>query len=73
VQMVPLKEVQPLTGYLRGGVTVFAAARAFPVFLDETAELFDLISVSAGARGIQILLNPADYIRAASATIGALS
>lgn len=73
VQMVPLKEVQPLTGYLRGGVTVFAAARAFPVFLDETAELFDLISVSAGARGTQILLNPADYIRAASATIGALS
>ena len=72
VQMVPLKEVQPLTGYIRGGVTVFAATRAFPVFLDETAELFDLISISAGARGIQILLDPADYIRAASATIGAL-
>jgi Cys-tRNA(Pro)/Cys-tRNA(Cys) deacylase len=73
VQMVPLKEVQPLTGYVRGGVTVFAAARAFPVFIDETAELFDVISVSAGARGTQILLNPSDYIRAAAATVGALA
>ena len=51
-EMVPLKEVQPLTGYIRGGVTVFGAKKAFPVFADETLELFDLISVSAGQRGI---------------------
>ena len=72
VQMVPLKEVQPLTGYIRGGVTVFGAARAFPVFIDETMELFDVISVSAGLRGIQILMSPADYLRAANATVGAI-
>ena len=66
-EMVPLKEVQPLTGYIRGGVTVFGAKKAYPVFIDETAILFDAISVSAGARGIQIILSPDDYIRAAEA------
>ena len=46
-EMVSLKEVQPLTGYIRGGVTVFGAKKAYPVFVDETIELFDKISVSA--------------------------
>ena len=54
--MVSLKDVQPLTGYIRGGVTVFGAKKAFPAFVDETMELFDQISVSAGVRGTQILL-----------------
>lgn len=72
-EMVSLKDVQPLTGYVRGGVTVFGAKKAFPVFLDETAELFDLISVSAGARGTQLLLSPADYIRAAEAVLSPLT
>jgi Cys-tRNA(Pro)/Cys-tRNA(Cys) deacylase len=71
--MVSLKDVQPLTGYLRGGVTVFGAKKAFPVFADETIELFDLISVSAGQRGVQVLLAPADYLRAAQATVAALT
>jgi Cys-tRNA(Pro)/Cys-tRNA(Cys) deacylase len=66
-EMAPLKDVQPLTGYLRGGVTVFGAKKAYPVFLDETAILFDKISVSAGARGTQLILSPDDYIRAAEA------
>ncbi|MGP8173415.1 MAG: Cys-tRNA(Pro) deacylase [Terracidiphilus sp.] len=66
-EMVPLKEVQPLTGYIRGGVTVFGAKKAFPVFIDETAILFDRISVSAGTRGTQLILSPADYIRATEA------
>jgi Cys-tRNA(Pro)/Cys-tRNA(Cys) deacylase len=66
-EMVPLKEVQPLTGYIRGGVTVFGAKRPYPVFVDETAILFDTISVSAGTRGTQLILNPDDYIRAAEA------
>jgi Cys-tRNA(Pro)/Cys-tRNA(Cys) deacylase len=63
--MVPLKDVQPLTGYIRGGVTVFGAKKPYPVFVDETVILFDRISVSAGARGTQIILSPNDYLRAA--------
>jgi Cys-tRNA(Pro)/Cys-tRNA(Cys) deacylase len=66
-EMVPLKEVQPLTGYIRGGVTVFGAKKSYPVFVDETVILFDTISVSAGARGTQLLLSPSDYLRAAEA------
>lgn len=64
-EMVSLKDVQPLTGYIRGGVTVFGAKKPFPVFIDETAILFDQISVSAGTRGTQLILMPDDYLRAA--------
>jgi Cys-tRNA(Pro)/Cys-tRNA(Cys) deacylase len=66
-EMVPLKDVQPLTGYIRGDVTVFGAKRLFPVFVDETAILFDRISVSAGTQGMQVVLAPDDYLRAARA------
>jgi Cys-tRNA(Pro)/Cys-tRNA(Cys) deacylase len=66
-EMVPLKDVQPLTGYIRGGVTLFGARKPFPVYLDETATLFDRISVSAGARGTQLILAPEDYLKAAQA------
>jgi Cys-tRNA(Pro)/Cys-tRNA(Cys) deacylase len=66
-EMVSLKDVQPLTGYVRGGVTIFGAKKAFPVFVDETAILFDTISVSAGTRGTQLILSPGDYLRAAQA------
>ncbi|MGA2170682.1 MAG: aminoacyl-tRNA deacylase [Terracidiphilus sp.] len=66
-EMVPLKDVQPLTGYIRGGVTVFGAKKAYPVFVDETVILFDRISVSAGTRGTQLILSPNDYLRAAEA------
>jgi Cys-tRNA(Pro)/Cys-tRNA(Cys) deacylase len=71
-EVVPLKEVQPLTGYIRGGVTALGARKDYPVFVDETLELFDVVSVSAGVRGIQILLAPGDYLRALGgrATIG---
>lgn len=72
-EMASLKDVQPLTGYIRGGVTVFGAKKDFPVFADETVELFDLISVSAGQRGVQILLAPQDYLRAANAKVAALT
>ena len=72
-EMVSLKEVQPLTGYIRGGVTVFGAKKAYPAFADETIELFDEISVSAGVRGTQLILNPADYLRAAEATVADLT
>jgi Cys-tRNA(Pro)/Cys-tRNA(Cys) deacylase len=66
-EMAPLKDVQPLTGYIRGGVTIFGAKKAYPVFVDETAILFDKISVSAGTRGTQLILTPGDYLRAAAA------
>ena len=69
VELVPLKEVQPLTGYIRGGVTVLGAKKSFPVFADETIELWDKISVSAGVRGTQIILQPADYLRASGAIL----
>lgn len=73
VEMVPLKEVHGLTGYIRGGVTALAAKREYPVYVDETAQLFDSISISAGARGTQILLSPVDYLRAVSAKTGAIA
>ncbi len=67
VEMAPLKDVQPITGYIRGGVTIFGAKKAYPVFVDETAILFDEISVSAGTRGTQLILSPDNYLRAAEA------
>jgi Cys-tRNA(Pro)/Cys-tRNA(Cys) deacylase len=73
IEMVPLKEVQPLTGYIRGGVTALACKKDYPVYIDEVAEICDVISVSAGVRGLQILLAPADYIRAVKATVAAIA
>jgi Cys-tRNA(Pro)/Cys-tRNA(Cys) deacylase len=73
VETVPLKEVQPLTGYIRGGVTVLGAKKAYPVYVDETIELFDVVSVSAGMRGLQILLAPDQYIQAVGGTVGAIA
>lgn len=73
VETVPLKEVQPLTGYVRGGVTALACRKEYPVFVDETIVLFDRIAVSAGVRGSQILLAPGDYVRATRATAGAIA
>ena len=70
VELVALKEVQPLTGYIRGGVTAMAAKRDYPVYADETIELFDAIALSAGVRGTQVVLSPADYLRATGATVG---
>lgn len=73
VELVPLKELQSLTGYIRGGVTVLAAKKEFPAFADWTIELYDVISISAGQRGLQILLHPADYLRATSAVCGEIA
>lgn len=73
VETVSLKEVQPLTGYIRGGVTALAAKKDYPVYLDELATLHDRITVSSGRRGCQILLGPADYARATNATIVPIS
>lgn len=70
VAPVALKEVQPLTGYLRGAVTALACRKPYPVFLDESALGFERISVSAGQRGLQLLLAPAQYAQAVSARLG---
>jgi Cys-tRNA(Pro)/Cys-tRNA(Cys) deacylase len=70
---VALKEVQPLTGYIRGGVTALGGKKDYPVFVDETIELFDVVAVSAGVRGTQIVLAPTDYLRATKATVGAIA
>ena len=72
-ELVPLKQVQPLTGYVRGGVTALAPKREYPVFVDETAVLFDVIAVSAGVRGTQVLLAPADYLAAIHGTVGPIA
>jgi Cys-tRNA(Pro)/Cys-tRNA(Cys) deacylase len=72
MDLVPVKELQALTGYIRGGVTALAAKRDFPVFVDETIELFDVVSISAGMRGLQILIAPGDYVRATQGTVAAL-
>jgi Cys-tRNA(Pro)/Cys-tRNA(Cys) deacylase len=73
VEMVHLKEVQPLTGYIRGGVTALACKKNYPVYADESIELHDRIAVSAGMRGAQLVLAPADYLRAAQAAVGAFA
>ena len=72
-ELASLKEVEPLTGYIRGGVTVFGAKTPFPAFADETIQLFDIVSVSAGQRGLQILLSPADYLRATKSSLADLT
>ena len=72
-ELAGLKDVQPLTGYVRGGVTVLAARKAYPAFADETIELHDQISVSAGQRGLQLVLAPGDYLRAAEARVAELT
>ena len=69
IELVPLKELLPLTGYVRGGVSPVGAKKDYPVYLDETAELWDVIAVSAGMRGCQMLVSPAGLIRVTGATL----
>lgn len=67
VELVPLREVQPLTGYLRGGCSPLGMKKAFPVFLDEQARNYERIAASAGVRGLQMILAPDDLATAAHA------
>lgn len=69
---VALKEVQPLTGYIRGGVTALACKKNYPIYVDEWIEAHDQIAVSAGVRGTMLWLTPQDYIKATQATVGAI-
>ncbi|MDR1319103.1 MAG: Cys-tRNA(Pro) deacylase [Treponema sp.] len=61
--LIPLKDLLPLTGYVRGGCSPLGMKKQFPTFIDETAELFDSIGISAGERGLQVLLAPGDLAR----------
>ena len=70
VHLVPLKDVLGLTGYVRGGCSPLGTKKAYPVYIDHSALLFDHIYVSAGQRGLQLLIAPNDLIRATSATLG---
>jgi Cys-tRNA(Pro)/Cys-tRNA(Cys) deacylase len=73
IQLIPMKDLQALTGYIRGGVTALAAKKDYPVYVDETLQLFDTVSISAGIRGMQILIAPADYLKITKATVAALA
>jgi Cys-tRNA(Pro)/Cys-tRNA(Cys) deacylase len=67
--VVPLRDVLDLTGYVRGAVTPFALKKPYPIVVDETVELWPIVSVSAGQRGLQIIVTPADLIRVTGATL----
>ncbi|MGZ3539390.1 MAG: Cys-tRNA(Pro) deacylase [Thermodesulfobacteriota bacterium] len=69
VEMVPVKEIQPLTGYIRGGVSPIGAKKHYPIFFDQSATRFPFISISAGARGSQIFISPGDLIRVLNMTV----
>lgn len=73
VEPLPLKELEPLTGYVRGGCSPVGTKKPLPVLIDETACLWETVSVSAGARGLQMVLPPADLARAAKATFADLT
>lgn len=69
VEMIALKELLPLTGYVRGGCSPLGAKKAYPVYLDSRAITLDKISISAGLRGMQIVLAPQDLVKAVNATV----
>ncbi len=73
MELVPVSQLQHLTGYIRGGVTALAGKRNYLVYLDDSALRYPVIAVSAGVRGTQILLGPQDYVRATAATTGAIA
>ena len=73
IELVAVKELQGLTGYIRGGVSPLGAKKKFPVFIDETAILHERISLSAGQRGLQIIMSPTDLEQATDATLAAIS
>jgi Cys-tRNA(Pro)/Cys-tRNA(Cys) deacylase len=63
IELIPLKMLLPLTGYVHGGCSPIGLKKPFPVFIDETAQLFDTVFISAGKRGYQVELNPLDLAK----------
>lgn len=72
VEPLPLKELLPTTGYIRGGCTAIGMKKKFPVYVSEELSGFDSIFVSAGQRGMQLELTPSDYLRASDGTLSDL-
>lgn len=72
IEMIKVKELFDLTGYIRGGCSPIGMKKDYPVFIDETALIFDKISISAGVRGTQIVISPLDLISTVNATTGDL-
>jgi len=62
IEMIKEKELLPLTGYIKGGCSPIGMKKNYPTFIDETAQLFDEISISAGLRGMQIMIKPNDLL-----------
>lgn len=73
VEMVHVKEIQALTGYIRGGVSPLGVKKNYPLYIDQTAEALDPISISAGKRGLQIFINGKDLVKATNATLCAIT
>lgn len=71
-ELVPLKEVLPLTGYIRGGCSPLGAKKNYPVYMDMTSNNWDEIAISAGQRGMQIVASPQDLQKATNATVAPL-
>ena len=73
VEMIKQKEILPLTGYIKGGCSPIGMKKLYPTFIDETAQLFDTIFVSAGVRGTQIKLSPVDLLKVINGTYAPLT
>lgn len=72
-EMAPMKELLPLTGYIRGGCSPIGMKKPFPTFFHRTALDYDFIYVSAGVRGLQIKISPKDLIGFVGATVADLT
>lgn len=67
VELLPVKELLGVTGYIRGGCSPIGMKKKFPTFIDESAVLFEKITVSAGVKGCQLLMSPTEVQRASDA------
>ncbi len=67
IEMIKVKDLQPLTGYIRGGCSPIGMKKSFPTFIEETAQMFEKIYVSAGIRGMQVCINPIDLAKIVNA------
>ena len=73
VEMVPVKEIEPLTGYIRGGVSPIGTKKHYPLYIDESGMNFSVISISAGTRGCQLFLDPKGLVKVLDAKIAKIS
>lgn len=71
--MIPMKELLNITGYIRGACSPIGMKKLFPTYIDKSYEVFEYIYISAGKRGLQIQLNPLDLIQIVSITTGSLT